>query len=53
MMVWDQDGLIDTPKTSHEFLEKVLNVLLTKLEWFGIMQNWFERKNAPRQTQER
>jgi hypothetical protein len=33
-----KDGLIDTPKTSHEFLEKVLNVLLTNGLGFGIMQ---------------
>jgi hypothetical protein len=48
-----KDGLIDTPKTSHEFLEKVLNVLLTNGLGFGIMQSAFDRKNAPRKTQER
>jgi hypothetical protein len=32
-----KDGLIDTPKTFSDFLEKVLNVLLTN-EWgSGIM----------------
>jgi hypothetical protein len=41
------------PKTLWGFLERVLNTLLTKLEWFGIIQNAFDRKNAPRQTQER
>jgi hypothetical protein len=52
MMVWDQDGLMlgwfDTPKKFSEFSEKVLNILLTNGLGFGIMQNAFDRKNAPR-----
>jgi hypothetical protein len=39
MMVWDQDGLTNTPKTFSDFLEKVLNVLLTNGLGFGIMQS--------------
>jgi hypothetical protein len=52
-MVWDQDGLTNTPKTFHEFLEKVLNVLLTNGLRFGIMQIGSGRKNAPDKNQER
>jgi hypothetical protein len=47
MMVWDQDGLINTPKTFSDFLEKVLNVLLTNGLGFGIMQSAFDRKKPP------
>ena len=56
MMVWDQgwfgikDGLIDTPKTFHEFLEKVLNVLLTNGLGFGIMQKAACHKMDPKST---
>jgi hypothetical protein len=42
-----KDGLIDTPKTSHEFLEKVLNVLLTNGLGFGIMQKFCTAKWIP------
>ena len=42
-------GWFDTPKTFSEFLEKVLNVLLTNGLRFGIMQSGSGRKNAPDQ----
>jgi hypothetical protein len=44
-----KDGLIDTPKTFSDFLEKVLNVLLTKLKYSGIMQKWHATKWIPSQ----
>ena len=47
MMVWDQDGLTNTPKTFGDFFQRVLNVLLTKLEWFGIMQRPSGPKSDP------
>ena len=48
MMVWDQDGLINTPKTFSDFFQRVLNVLLTNGLGFGIMLVRFDNKNAPR-----
>ncbi len=42
-----KDGLINTPKTFSDFLKKVLNVLLTNLEWFGIMQGWLGQQKRP------
>lgn len=54
MMVWDQDGLMlgwfDTPKTSHEFLEKVLNVLLTNGLDYAIMRRAPTPKMDPKSS---
>ena len=48
-MVWDQDGLIDTPKTFSDFLEKVLNVLLTNGLYYAIMRRAPTTKMDPSQ----
>jgi hypothetical protein len=51
--IWGYDGLIigwfDAPKKSHEFLKKVLNVLLTNIMVCAIMQRASGTKMDPSQ----